>query len=142
MKIGELAKAARCEVETIRYYEREGLLPAPPRSEGNYRTYGVQHVERLVFIRHCRSLGMSLDDVRKLQQFQMHPEAACDEVDAILDRQLRETEQRIADLQRLQEQLLTLRHACRSHMTARECGILRNLSSAATSADCVCHSVP
>lgn len=139
MKIGELAKATGCEVETIRYYEREGLLPAPPRSEGNYRTYGEQHVERLLFIRHCRSLGMSLEDVRTLQHFQANPEAACDEVDAILDRQLQETEVRIASLLRLQEQLQTLRSACRSHLSARECGILQNLQNAAASADCVCH---
>ena len=139
MKIGELAKATGCEVETIRYYERAGLLPAPPRSAGNFRRYGAQHVEQLSFIRHCRSLGMSLDDVRTLQHFQAHPEAACDEVDALLDRQLQQTQARIAALQRLQEQLQSLRSACRSHLPARECGILQNLQSAAASADCVCH---
>lgn len=56
MKIGELAKRTGCPVETIRYYEREGLLPEPARSEGNYRQYTLAHVERLSFIRHCRSL--------------------------------------------------------------------------------------
>lgn len=139
MKIGELAKATGCEVETIRYYEREGLLPAPPRSEGNYRNYGEQHVERLSFIRHCRSLGMSLDDIRTLQHFQAHPESACDAVDAMLDRQLQETENRIRALQQLREQLQNLRSACRSHMTASECGILQNLQSGAASSDCACH---
>ncbi|SUD16263.1 MerR family transcriptional regulator [Aquipseudomonas alcaligenes] len=56
MKIGELGKQADCQVETIRYYEREGLLPVPGRSEGNYRVYGKEHLERLVFIRNCRTL--------------------------------------------------------------------------------------
>lgn len=139
MKIGELARATGCEVETIRYYEREGLLPLPPRSEGNYRNYGEQHVECLSFIRHCRSLGMSLGDVRILQHFQAHPESACDDVDAMLDRQLTETGLRIEALERLREQLQHLRNACRSHLTARECGILQNLQSAAASNDCVCH---
>lgn len=139
MKIGELAKATGCEVETIRYYEREGLLPPPPRSEGNYRNYGEQHVEHLSFIRHCRSLGMSLDDVRTLQHFQAHPESACDEVDAMLDRQLKETQRRIEALQRLRTQLQSLRSACRSHLTARDCGILQNLQSGAVNSDCVCH---
>lgn len=139
MKIGELARAAGSEVETIRYYEKEGLLPSPPRSEGNYRTYGEQHVERLSFIRHCRSLGMSLDDVRALQKLQADPASACGAVDAMLDRQLQETDARIRDLQRLRMQLQSLRNTCRSHLTTRECGILQNLQSAAASSGCVCH---
>ena len=63
MKIGELAKRTGCPVETIRYYEREGLLPEPARSEGNYRQYTLAHVERLSFIRHCRSLDMTQDEI-------------------------------------------------------------------------------
>lgn len=139
MKIGELAKITGCEVETIRYYEREGLLQTPPRSAGNYRCYGAEHAEQLLFIRHCRSLGMPLDDVRTLQHVQANPEAACDEVDALLDRQLQQTQERIAALQQLQEQLQSLRNACRSHLSVRECGILRNLQSSAARSDCVCH---
>ena len=66
MKIGELAKATDCAVETIRYYERENLLPAPARSDGNYRLYTQAHVERLTFIRNCRTLDMTLDEIRSL----------------------------------------------------------------------------
>lgn len=139
MKIGELAKRTACEVETIRYYEREGLLPVPPRSEGNYRQYGTQDEERLLFIRHCRSLGMSLEDIRTLQHFQSRPDLACDEINAMLDRHLEQTALQIQALQRLQEQLQTLRDACHSQMTARQCGILQNLQSAAASCECVCH---
>ena len=58
MKIGELATLTRTQVETIRYYEREGLLPAAPRSDGNYRIYGPEHAERLAFIRQCRALSI------------------------------------------------------------------------------------
>lgn len=139
MKIGELAKRTACEVETIRYYEREGLLPVPPRSEGNYRQYGPQDEERLLFIRHCRSLGMSLEDIRALQHFQSRPDLACDEINAMLDRHLEQTALQIQALQRLQAQLQTLRDACHSQMTARQCGILKNLESAAANSECVCH---
>ena len=62
MKIGDLAKSTLCPVATVRYYEREGLLPAPARSSGNYRMYGPKHVEALRFIRHCRSLDMTRSD--------------------------------------------------------------------------------
>ena len=66
MKIGELAKLADCQVETVRYYEREGLLPAPARSEGNYRLYSSEHLERLTFIRNCRTLDMNPGRDQKL----------------------------------------------------------------------------
>ena len=69
MKIGELATATQTPVDTIRYYEREGLLPAAPRSSGNYRLYRTEHVERLGFIRHCRSLDMTLREIRVLLRF-------------------------------------------------------------------------
>jgi Cd(II)/Pb(II)-responsive transcriptional regulator len=85
MKIGELARAARAQVETIRYYEREGLLPPAPRSDGNYRIYGPVHVERLAFIRHCRSLDMPLAEIRVLLRFKDAPQAECGEVNALLD---------------------------------------------------------
>ena len=140
MRIGELASRTGCEVETIRYYEREGLLPKPPRSDGNYRQYRDSDAERLLFIRHCRSLGMSLDDIRVLQSFQAQPELACDEIDALLDRHLQQTQAQIEMLRHLQEQLKTLRSACHTHLTARQCGILQNLQSAANGSDCVCHT--
>lgn len=139
MKIGELSKRTGCEVETIRYYEREGVLPIPPRTDGNYRQYGEQDEERLLFIRHCRSLGMSLDDIRTLQHFQSRPDLACDQINAMLDRHLEQTARQIEALQRLQGQLQALRDACHSQMTARQCGILRNLQSAASSSECICH---
>jgi len=140
MKIGELAKRTGCEVETIRYYEREKLLAPPQRTGGNYRRYGESDAEKLLFIRHCRSLGMSLDDIRTLQHFQAKPELACDEIDALLDRHLQQTQAQIEALQRLQKQLETLRNACHAHLTAQQCGILQNLQSAASSSSCVCHS--
>ena len=88
MKIGELAKAAHVEAETIRYYERIGLLPAPSRSPNGYRAYAGGHLERLAFIRHCRALDIALVDVAQLLRFVDDPTTDCAEVDALIDTQL------------------------------------------------------
>ena len=77
IRIGELAQRTRCEVVTIRYYEKEGLLPAPARSSGNFRLYGDAHIERLQFIRHCRSLDMTLSEVRALLGLRDNPTQDC-----------------------------------------------------------------
>ena len=71
MKIGELASGTGTPVETIRYYEREGLLPAAARTEGNYRVYGQEHAQRLLFVRRCRSLDMTLQEIRALLTFKL-----------------------------------------------------------------------
>src|SRR3546814_4748472 len=80
--IGELAKRTESTVETIRYDEKEGLLPEPSRSDGNYRLYGEEHIERLRFIRHCRTLDMALDDVRTLLRYRDTPTEDCGDVNA------------------------------------------------------------
>ena len=69
MKIGQLSEVARTQVETIRFYEREGLLAEPKRTAGNYRIYDQTHLDRLLFIRHCRALDMTLDEIRVLLRF-------------------------------------------------------------------------
>ena len=83
MRIGELAQTSGTPIETIRFYEREGLLPAAARTEGNYRIYTPQHADRLGFIRQCRSLDMTLDEVRVLLRFKDQPLADCG---AVLER--------------------------------------------------------
>ncbi len=85
MKIGELASHAGAQVETIRYYEREGLLPETARTDGNYRIYGPTHAERLRFIRNCRSLDMTLDEIRLLLRFKDSPAENCGGVNDLLD---------------------------------------------------------
>jgi Cd(II)/Pb(II)-responsive transcriptional regulator len=129
MRIGELARQTGCQVETIRYYEREGLLPKPARSRGNYRRYGEEQLERLRFIRHCRSLAMSLDEIRLLLGFKDAPEGECDEVNALLDEHIRHVADRIEELRALQKQLRELRSLCRSVRTAKDCGILKGLAA-------------
>jgi len=127
LKIGDLARATRCSVETIRFYEREGLIDEPARSVGNYRVYGPLHVERLRFIRNCRSLDMTLDEIRALLDFRDAPEQTCAEVNQILDEHIGHVADRIAELSRLKSELKELRRQCREESGAGECGILRSL---------------
>ena len=125
MKIGELARAAGTQADTIRYYEREGLLRAPARTESNYRQYDASHLARLRFIRHCRSLDMALDEIRALLRFQDAPAAHCGEVNALLDEHIGHVAERIRELQRLQRELKALRAQCDA--AGASCGILDTL---------------
>ena len=127
MKIGVLAQAAATAVETIRYYEREGLLPEVPRTESNYRVYGEDQVERLAFIRHCRSLDMTLDEIRVLLHFKDAPAEECGAVNAMLAEHLEHVDTRIRELRALQKQLRELREACLHSTRAADCGILNGL---------------
>ena len=131
MKIGELALATQTQVETIRYYEHEGLLPQAPRTEGNYRIYGPEHVERLAFVRHCRSLDMTLDEVRVLLRFKDEPQAECGEVNALLDEHIGHVATRIRELRQLEKQLKALRERCGRVVEAANCGILSGLAQKA-----------
>jgi len=135
MKIGELARLAATNVETIRYYERDGLLPIPARSEGNYRIYGEAHVHRLSFIRRCRGLDMTLDEIRVLLHFKETPQENCAEVNRLLDRHIGHVAQRMQELQELEMQLKDLRERCSEARDAAHCGILDGLSQAILPSD-------
>ena len=128
MKIGELAKAARCKVETVRYYEREGLLPAPARSSGNYRMYGPTHVDALRFLRHCRSLDMTHEEIRTLLAFRHAPDQNCGEVNALLDEHIGHVAHRIRELRALEQELKSLRGQCQAVQASRDCGIMQSLA--------------
>lgn len=128
MKIGELAKKAGCQVETIRYYEREGLLPAPARSEGNYRLYGSQHLERLVFIRNCRTLDMTLEEIQRLLTLRDLPHESCAGINSLVDEHIEHVEAWITSLLALRDQLTELRDRCNSPQESEDCGILRQLN--------------
>lgn len=131
MKIGELATRAQTPVQTIRYYEREGLMPAPARSGGNYRQYRPEHIERLGFIRRARALDMSLDEIRVLLHFKDAPQQGCAEVDALLDAHIGHVAERMRELRQLERQLKTLREQCAVSREAAHCGILGSLSAPA-----------
>ena len=128
MKIGELAAKANTQIETIRYYERQGLLPEPARSESNYRVYGDTHAERLSFIRHCRGLDMTLDEIRVLLKFKDAPTENCGEVNELLDAHIGHVAERINELRSLETQLKGLRLACKRALDAEHCGILNELT--------------
>ena len=132
MKIGDLAKATATQAETIRYYEREGLLPDAGRTESNYRVYGESHVRRLAFIRHCRSLDMTLGEIRTLLRFKDAPEENCEEVNALLDEHIGHVATRIKELRHLQLELKELRAQCGAARDAGTCGILNGLDKAAS----------
>lgn len=132
MKIGDLAKATATQAETIRYYEREGLLPDAGRTESNYRVYGESHVRRLGFIRHCRSLDMTLGEIRTLLRFKDAPEENCEEVNALLDEHIGHVATRIKELRHLQSELKELRNQCGgAGQGSLACGILNGLDEAA-----------
>ena len=128
MKIGELARLAGTKVVTIRYYEREGLLPETTRTEGNYRMYGNAHAERLTFIRNCRSLEMTLDEIRVLLRFKDSPSENCGAVNELLDQHVGHVTSCIRELRRLERQLRDLRDLCLEARDAECCGILNELT--------------
>jgi Cd(II)/Pb(II)-responsive transcriptional regulator len=133
LKIGELAKQTGCLVETIRYYEREGLLLEPARSEANYRLYTDIHIERLRFIRHCRSLDMTLEEIRNLLKFRDAPDENCSQVNALLDEHIQHVSNRIKELRSLQKDLRRLRSLCKRAQAAKDCRILQSLAGPARS---------
>ena len=103
--IGALGKLTGVNIETIRYYERIGLLPEPARNSGNYRVYGDTHVRRLTFIRKARDLGFPIEAVRRMLALSDQPDRPCGEVDALVVEQMREVERKIADLEELWRKL-------------------------------------
>ena len=129
MKIGELAERSNCLVETIRYYERVGLLMPPDRSTNNYRAYNEQHAERLLFIRHCRALDMTLDEIRVLLDFRDHPEQNCLGVNELLDKHINHVVERVTALSALEAQLRNLRGRCLAPDSAGGCEILQALGN-------------
>jgi len=142
MKIGELGGKFGVDVETIRYYEREGLLPAPARSANGYREYGPGQAERLAFIRHCRALDISLGDIKVLLSFLELPSRDCAHVDELVDDQLARVRARIKSMRSLEKQLTALRMQCRSRRATKKCGILAELVAAAHGEACACHETP
>ncbi|MDA8259171.1 MAG: Cd(II)/Pb(II)-responsive transcriptional regulator [Betaproteobacteria bacterium] len=128
MKIGELARLTGAQVETIRFYEHEGLLPETARTEGNFRVYGNAHAERLSFIRNCRSLDMTLDEIRVLLRFKDVPSENCGAVNELLDQHVGHVTSRIRELRQLERQLRDLRDLCQEARDAEHCGILNELT--------------
>ena len=133
VKIGELAKTTAIPVETIRYYEKIGLLPEPDRDNSGYRSYRNAHLNRLLFIKRCRNLDMAQDEIRKLIHLAEQPEADCREVNALLAQHLVHVRERLKELASLEQTLVNLQKACSEGGTVSECGIIGGLSSEVSS---------
>lgn len=127
MKIGALARSTGTKVETVRYYEKIGLLPPPARTAGNYRDYGIDHLARLSFVRRARDLGFTLEAVRDLLALSDDKTQSCDAVDAIACLHLGEIERKIGDLSSLRGELEHVMKSCR-HGTVAECKIIETLA--------------
>ena len=127
LSIGHLAKATDTKVETIRYYERIGLLPLPARTAGNYRVYSQTHFHRLSFIRRARHLGFSIEQVRDLLGLSDERDRPCEAVDAIAREHLAAVDRKIADLQALRRELGSLISQCGCG-TIADCRIIEALS--------------
>ncbi|MBE7734307.1 MerR family transcriptional regulator [Devosia faecipullorum] len=125
--IGKVSEATGVKIPTIRYYEQIGLLPAPPRTEGNRRTYHHKDAERLTFIRHSRELGFEIDQIRTLLDLQDRPDQSCADADTIARARLVEVKDKIASLKALEAELERMVEGC-SHGRVESCQVIEILA--------------
>ncbi|HCI3982909.1 MULTISPECIES: Cd(II)/Pb(II)-responsive transcriptional regulator [Pseudomonadaceae] len=128
MHIGQLAKIACMDRQTIRFYEQQGLITPPVRQENGYRLYTEQHVDRLAFIHRCRILNLSLTEIRELQGYQDDPHQPCTAVNIMLDKHISQIRAQINALQTLERQLVSLRSSCNEGREINSCGILTGIN--------------
>jgi DNA-binding transcriptional MerR regulator len=126
--IGALSAATGCKVETIRYYERIKLMPAPPRTAGGQRIYTEKHVSRLAFIRHARGLGFNIDTIRELLKLSDRPDQSCGQVDVIARRHLEDIDTKIVRLTELRGEIQRMIRACKRGRIS-ECRIIESLAA-------------
>ena len=126
--IGELASQTDVKVVTIRYYEQIGVLPVPARSSCNYRVYGPEQLRRLQFIRRCRDLGFSLDQIRQMLRLSSEDAGPCAEICAITAHHLEDIEDKARDLRRLATELRRIHSSCSGKKRMAECRIIAVLS--------------
>lgn len=125
--IGRLGERAGVNIETIRYYEKIGLLPEPGRTAAGYRQYGENHLRRLSFIRKGRDLGFSIEAIRALLRLAEHPEQPCEGADRLASAHLAEVERKIEELGRLRDALHQMTECCAGRVA--ECRIIDALAS-------------
>lgn len=131
MKISDLAQQTGVSSDTIRYYEKIGLLPEPARNLNNYRVYSAEHVKYLRFIKNCRQLDMTQEEIARLLHLAISPFEPCDEINQLLDEHLGHVQERIQELQQVEVVLSKLREQCLHPKQVQDCGILEGLNSIA-----------
>ena len=124
MTTGELAHQAGVNVETVRFYERRGLIPAPPRSAAGYRNYGEDTLARLRFILHAKVLGFELKEIKELLELRVQPGRTCKEVRLFAEEKIHDISSRIRSLERVRRALKSLSDNCTSRGPASECPFL------------------
>jgi MerR family mercuric resistance operon transcriptional regulator len=129
LTIGQLAQRAQVNIETIRYYERRGLMPEPPRLESGYRQYCQDHVARIQFIRRAKELGFSLKEILGLLSLRVDPSTTCGDVKRKAEAKIVDIEEKIRDLQRMREALARLVASCKGDGPSSECPILEALDT-------------
>jgi len=134
LTIGQVAKAAHVNVETLRYYERRGLVPKPPRSPSLYRRYPEETVPRVQFVKHAQQLGFSLREIRGLLSLRATPKARCADVKRRAETKIGEIETKIRGLRAMRNALNRLVSQCDGKMPASECPILEALDDRRESA--------
>jgi Hg(II)-responsive transcriptional regulator len=127
--IGQLAKTVQVNVETVRYYERRGLLQQPPRQTSGYRRYSRDAVRRIQFIRRAQRLGFSLQEIDDLLRLRADPQSSCCDVKQLAESKIAELESRIRDLRQMQEALAMLTESCSGNDPNSECPIFDVLST-------------
>jgi Hg(II)-responsive transcriptional regulator len=129
LTIGQLAKRANVNLETIRYYERRSLLPEPSRRASGYRQYSPNAVARIRFIKRAQELGFSLNEISELLALRVEAQTTCNEVQQIVEIKVADIEQKIESLQRMQQILTNLLHHCQMRQETDECPILAAFES-------------
>jgi len=127
MTIGALSEHTGCNIETIRYYERIGMMPKPPRTQGGHRLYAEEHLKRLTFVRRSRELGFSLEQIRALLRFVDGGRYTCSQVKTITLEHLDDVRARLKDLRRLEKVLKTMASQC-DHGKVPDCPVIEALS--------------
>ena len=127
LTIGDVADAAGVGIETIRYYERRGLVPQPGKAAGAYRRYGAGHVDRIRFIKRAQALGFSLEEIETL--LELEDGADRRSIRRIAAARLEDTRRRIADLRRIEGVLAHLLHECEAHTKAHHCPIIAAITT-------------
>ncbi len=129
LTIGQLARHAGVNVETLRYYERRGLIPEPPRKESGYRQYPPEDVARIRFIKRPKELGFTLKEISDLLTLRVDPETSCDDVRRRAETKIADTEEKIRALQTIKEALTKLAASCSGSGPSSECPILEVLEA-------------
>ncbi len=129
LTIGKLAKHSHVNVETIRYYERRGLIPMPSRRESGYRQFTQDIVARIRFIKRAQELGFTLKEISELLSLRVDPYTTCADIKMRAERKIAEIEAKIRDLERMKRALIKLKASCRGRGPTGECPILEALDT-------------